>query len=193
MPTIAVFLMPLLLGIFNVQVHWAAPNRDKITIVAGRQDGFITQCIQSGLQVRYNFQIELCRRRSLWLPYCAPEHIETRAVQYDPISQQYNVVLDTYHDKQAPHTIVVETAHAALLMADVVKDLSLAQLMANGAERLDLQRSYVSVRVTSKCKGRRRGILARIPTIMSLGLINSSVSDSGWVSFDLSNGKITAP
>ena len=192
MVAIAQFLVPFLFGIFNVQVNWTNANHTGIAVSAEGQNDFISQCIEGGLKVRYRFDMRLCRSRTMWFPDCGPTRTETRSMQYDPISQQYNVTVDTYHDNEAPHSVVVGTAKDALAIAESVRRLPLAQLPSAGA-RFEKKGAYVAVRAVAECKGESSGIFERIPLILSFGLIDSSVSDSGWVNFDLESGKIISP
>ena len=178
-------LFPVIIGAFAVQVNWLSSSRDGVVIRASAQDDRINQCLQGGLQLRFKFETRICYRRNFWFDGCGTERIEVHSVQFDPIKEEYNVVADVHHDVDPPKGKTVKTAQDALNLATSLNQLAVAEL--DGASDLapDRKGAYLGVRVLSECRGESGGILAIIPTLLSFGLIDSSISDSGWVGFNL--------
>ncbi len=54
----------------------------------------------SGLELRYTFRFQLCRKRSLWFDSCDKEARRIHLLKYDPISESYTVSLDTWKDNE---------------------------------------------------------------------------------------------
>ena len=192
MPGLPIFFLPIVLGIFNLQVNWSSAARDGVNIIAAGEDQFINQCLEKGLQVSFRFKTRICKRRSLWFDDCEDERIDTRAVEFDPISQRYEIAIDTHHDAEGPKKVRYADRESALEVASVMRAVPISKLPRTRAEYLDPYKNYLGIRTITECKGEGR-YFGQIPLILSLGLINTAVKDSGWIAFDLSSGTIINP
>lgn len=191
MKGILFIMIPVVMGAFSLDVRWAAPSRDSLNVSVQGTDNYIYQCLDSGLELRYRFQLKLCRRRTGWVDGCEETRMVTHRVQYDPISQNYTIVYDTHGDEEGPSRIVVGSSAEALEGLSSLRVIEIEGLPRDAERIIDPKKSYVSVRVTAECRGEGTDIIAQIPYILSFGAFNPSVSDSGWVAFDL--GTATLP
>lgn len=190
MKGVLLLVIPVVMGAFSLDVRWAAPSRNSLNVSVQGADNFIYQCLDSGLELRYRFQLRLCRRRTGWLDGCDETRMVTHRVQYDPISQNYTIVYDTHGDEEGPNRIVVNSATEALESLSSLRSIEIEGLPREPERIIDPKKSYVSVRVTAECRGDGADILAQIPYILSFGAFNPSLSDSGWVAFDLGSALV---
>lgn len=182
-------ILPMVMGASQIAVNWAGGARESVQISVRSPDQLISQCLDSGLELKYRFYVRLCRRRVGWFDACEREHMEDHHVRFDPISQNYTLVFDTHRDAEEPKTTVVSSAQAAFDAVASIRSLALSKLQHDPTRKYDSRRSYVEVRVTAECKGEGNAILAEIPYILSFGAINPAVSDSGWLAFQVGDAK----
>ena len=178
---ILIFLLPPQLA-----VRWSGGSYQGIKAVMDGYDPALEQCARSGLEVHYRYELKLCRRRSMWLDACAVPRVEQRSVQYDPISESYTVNSDRLDDEEPPRAVKTASFAEAMQQVVLVPYMSLAFL---DRDRIGVERypdSYVSARVVSECRGSYTQALSRLSYFLSLGLLRTSGSDTGWVDFQLS-------
>lgn len=170
----------------DVKVNWATPAHDQINISVDGYDELRKECVKSGFQVRYRFELQLCRPRTLWLDSCHNRRLVTHAIEYDPVGDSYKVVSDLFGDQAEPTAWEGSSEAEALAQLTRVKAFPLAFL---GGASDQAAQSYVTVRVLSECKGEYDPIMSKLSYFLSLGLIRISGFDSGWIHFDLGSGQ----
>lgn len=178
--------IPLLFGFPDLTVNWSGGELSAVRIVADGKEEVISQCIQSGLEVRYRYELRLCKRRLLWADFCTDESVQTRTMQFDPISESYRVVVDKIGDREPAKITTFPTLDGALRAVNSLTSPSLDQLGFNEKDFPSSRLPYLGVRVVTDCKGDYNETIARISSFITLGLIDIGTFDSGWVDFALS-------
>ncbi|NDC37610.1 MAG: DUF4390 domain-containing protein [Proteobacteria bacterium] len=187
---VVLLLAPLIFGAHEIVVKWAGQTREAVQVSVREPDQFISQCLDSGLELKYRFYVRLCRRRAGWFDACEREHMEDHHVRYDPISQNYTLVFDTHRDAEGPKSMIVTSAKAAFDAVSSLRSVTLLKLRQESKKALDPARAYIGVRVTAECKGEGNAILTEIPYILSFGAINPAISDSGWLAFAVESTEV---
>jgi len=181
-----VAFIPLIFALPSIAVNWSDSRSQAFNIVVSGREEILEQCARSGIEVRYRYQIHACKRRSWWFDRCRDDLELVRSLQYDPISENIRVMSDQMGDSIAPKTTYVATIDEAFDSIGFIPGISLDKLNSGVVSGGD--RTYVSVRVLSDCKGEYSQIGMRISTILTLGLIKVGSFDSGWVDFELQKG-----
>ncbi len=184
-PTIAL-AQPL-----EVSVNWAhAGHYEQVRVSVAGQDASVSSCVRSGLELYFRFELMLCRARSMWFDKCEHTQVYLRSMQFDPISETYRVSLDLIGDKKQAQELSYTSIERALDLIRTVTSISLDSFGGELAPGIALsdqkrKRAYVSTRVISACRGDYSETLERISYFVSLGLLRTSGSDSGWIDFRL--------
>lgn len=148
---------------------------------------FSKHCLQAGLELRYRYTLQLCKRRSYWLDSCSPTYLLIQEAQYSPISESYSVSADRIGDITEPHIYSFRSRDEALERLAHIENFEITNLAPEASTLLQDPRRYVSSRVEVSCKGEYNKTLARISYILSLGLIDLVSYDSGWRDLHLNN------
>lgn len=177
---------PALASSASIAVNWRTTEAKELVVKVQGHDEILDACAESGVEVRYRYQIRLCRGRSWWFDRCQDEQRLSRSFQFDPISEDYEVKSDQYGDGAAPQSTRVNSASAAFNLISTVDNLPISLL-----ERDELvessSKSYLGVRVLADCRNDSNLIAKRISTIVTLGLVQVGSFDSGWVDFEFKN------
>lgn len=173
----------ILSGFPQVQVNWDTSDRTAIDIVVPGVDKILPTCLQSGLELRYRFEVQVCKRRPLWFDSCGPTRIKRHSLEYDPITQSYRLTSDWLGDRAGPITETFTTLNEASAAFQAAREVTLEFLADHSAELMNSRRLYLSVRIHSGCKGGYNETLARISSFLSLGLVRISGFDTGWLDF----------
>lgn len=186
MVTSAAWARPL-----EVSVNWSTANQfDAVRIAVSGEDANVSNCVKSGLELFYRFELMLCRKRSLWFDKCEHTQVYLQSMQFDPISEIYKVSLDFIGDKKP----AAESSHTSFERAlELIRSVSAIALESFGGDLAPgialsdekRSRSYLSARVISACRGDYSETLERISYFVSLGLLRTSGFDSGWIDFRL--------
>lgn len=177
-------LVTLLLGAPVVTLKWASATQEAVRVELAQHDELLEKCARGGIEVRFRYQVRVCRRRSMWLDSCGDELELIRSLKLDPISQLYRVTSDQIGDKLPAKALMVGTLEEALARVSTLERIELAQL-DRGDRALSRPRGYLSVRTVSDCKGEYNKIAVGISTVLTLGLIEVGSFDTGWVDFNL--------
>ncbi|RMG43397.1 MAG: DUF4390 domain-containing protein [Candidatus Dadabacteria bacterium] len=169
----------------SVDVRWGDSTSENINILTAGKADWIPRCLNSGMEVRYRFEAQLCRRRSAWFDSCLGKRVETHRLSFDPITGSYRLVSDRLHDAVPPEEKTLKSYQEALQETGAVRSMPLAFLAAGHNKYLSARRAYVNVRVLVDCKGRYNETLAKISRVITLGLLRPNEYDSGWESFML--------
>lgn len=180
---LSILLVPLILinGIINL--NWnSAQNTEAVNVKVNSHDEILERCAQSGIEVRYRYLVKICKRRNWWFDQCSEEKQYLQSLQFDPISESYKITTDRIGDPAPPEVSVVTRRSEAFEAISSVNDVSLDSI-ATVQEFPRDQKTYVSVRLLSECKGEYSQIATGLTTIATLGLIKVGWIDSGWIDF----------
>lgn len=166
----------------DIRVNWNGNTRESLAISVDAYADIFEQCLKNGLDVRYRYKFMLCHRRDFWVDSCEDELEEVRSMHFDPISQEYEIMVDRYRDDVRPKVSQVADSEKAWELLSKIDSLTLTEL---GKKNTDLSRTFLSVKVHSDCKGEYNQTLARLSYLLSLGLLRVDGYNSGWVDFNL--------
>jgi hypothetical protein len=176
---------PLLLAVPEVVVKWSSPRFEALRVQVRAADGLLDKCVKGGLAMEYRYEVRLCRRLPVWFDACAKSWRERRQLSYDAISSSYHVESDRYGDEESPEVRYFSSFDEARKALAAVEQVPVSVLAGGRDEYLSETRSYVGVRVYSECKGDTNRTVARISSILTLGLLRLSGFDTGWVDFKM--------
>lgn len=182
---VAQFLCCLLMAVAGYAdgpvVKWASDARDAVRIAVQGQDEFFTQCTRSGFEARMRFEIALCRRRQGWFDRCSDTFTEVHGLRYDAVADAYALTRDRWGDAVPPEAETLTDRESAL---EAVASIQVEPLRPLGWSA-DGRRYYLELRAVADCKGEYNELLARIPYLLTLGLVRVNGYDSGSVTFSL--------
>ncbi len=182
-------LLPLLFAAPEIKVDLAGSAAQQIDVRVTGKDGLLEDCVKSGLSFRYDFQVRICKRRPMWFDTCPEERVEKHALSYDPISGNYRLVIDRFGDDKQPFSKNFSSSAAAARRFSLVRNLPLLFVARGKTRYLHSNRSYLSVRVVSECRGEYNKTVAAISSFLTLGMYRVSGFDTGWVDFKLQRAK----
>jgi len=164
-----------------LELSWASADRTALRISYRDQEGLLPRCLESGLAGRIRYELVLCRRRESWFDGCGERHTHIRTVLANAISESYLLSDDRFGDGVDPREQAYDDRTAGLRALTTLEPVELSSL----GWRRGGGRYYVSVRALVDCKGEYNRHLARIPYILTLGLIRLNGANSGWFDFSL--------
>jgi len=175
--------LPIIFSTPELTVNWLTSNQRSVALVLQGEDPIIGKCLQSSLTLRYKYQLQICKRRPLWFDVCKDELELRRSVTFDPISRTYD--LNSKWAYKAEEEIVQHFSSRMELLKSLqtIKAVDLNVLAENSLSFIQSQRSYISARVSSDCKGDYNETLAELSHFLSFGLIRISGFDTGWLDF----------
>ena len=177
---ILIFLAPLLIRTPEVSVDWLGPDQKEVAVRVKGDDELMAQCVESGLEARYLYEIDLCRPRTLWFDRCEPRIEAVHAVVKDPIGDSYTARVDQIGDGLDPVVSTVTSLGEAMAICASVPKLGVTESETGRSDD-----AYISVRVRSDCKGGYNRTLARIGYFLSFGLVEVSGFNTGRIEFHL--------
>ena len=176
----------LALAPLEIRVNWEGTgDQDALRVSVSGDNAILKECVQSGLEARFRYEMRLCRKRSYWVDSCGDVRSEIHSVQLDPINESFKVKTDRLGDKEGPGVHNIGSLDDALAEAASVRRMPLSFLSNEGQLLTDRSRHYVALRVLSECRGEYSQTMERISYIVSLGLLRASGYDSGWIAFSL--------
>jgi hypothetical protein len=160
----------------EVKVQWASKKAEAVTISISAAADLFEQCLKGGLQVRYRYELELCRHRILWSDHCAPGVTYLRSLKYEAVSDSYQLSQDRLGDRLPAEVVTVNQREEALARLLSLKRIELKSI--NDEEEADYPgaQRYLSLRVLGECKGEYSA---------TFGLLRISGFDTGWVDYQL--------
>lgn len=162
----------------ELAVKWDNPERSSVLIEVTKHDARMEECRQSGAEVYYRYESEICIRRKSWGENCKKVLINTRTLSVDPISETYSVVSDRWGD-DVPAEKNSYTEFSEALVA-----LSRVHSVPIDLDETERRRQFMNVRVRFICKGQSSALLTRLSQIVTLGIAPAEGIDSGWQEFD---------
>jgi len=146
-------------------------------------DAELSQCISSGLSLRFRYDFELCKKRNFWWDDCRDSRTATNSVEFDPISETYAVTSDLLGDSEPPIVERVENVPKALALATSRSDITWNWLSNGAKSSFDDNKQLFRGRVSAECRGEYSESMKRLSYVLSFGLVRSRGYDSGWVEF----------
>lgn len=177
--------IPLLFAFPTPTVNWSGGELNAVRISADGKEQVINQCISSGLEVRYRYELRVCHHRILWADYCSDEKVVVRSLNFDPISESYRIVIDKLGDKEPAKITTSTSLETALSAVTAFTSPPLVDLGFNSREFPANRSPFLGVRVIADCKGDYNETLAKISNFLTLGLVDVGTFDSGWIAFSL--------
>jgi Domain of unknown function (DUF4390) len=168
----------------RLNVDWSGRSHSAVTIRASTRDSAVEQCLQGGLELRYRFEVQLCEERKLWFDQCGEMRVFVRNLSHEPVSGSYRLRSDLHRDLEEPQVLTTESLREAVAIVAQLRDLPLSEL-DNPLHR-DRGSLLLKARVSTDCKGDYNRTLSRLSYFLTMGLLKSGVSDSGWKTFNLS-------
>lgn len=178
-------VIPLLFDVPTLALRWSGPENSALEVKIDSFSPVLETCIESGLEVRYRYEFQLCRKRAAWFNACADSLLVRHSLIYDAVTQSYKVIRDQHGDADPEESTSYDSLQEAWQSLVSVKNLSL-DVLARGDKRFAKARDrYVSVRVSGSCKGEYNQTLARIAYFLTLGLARIDAFSTGWIDFKL--------
>ena len=184
--------LPLLFGLPEFRVSWSDQSQQALNIFLGGYNETVERCIESGLEVRYRYEMQLCRRRTGWFHACGERQVVIQSREYDAISQSYRILRDRLGDERAGLRSSAASLSEGLAAVSNVTALPLDFLSAGDESLRSGQSLYVSARVLATCRGQYNETLARIGYLLTLGMVRVSAINTGWIDFNLEPQGVTS-
>ncbi len=178
------FLLHFVFAAPTLAVQWAHGG-DSVNVNFSTDDDSLVQCMKSGLEVRYRYDIKVCARQSLWFDDCTERYREIRTLRYDPVGDSYELISDVYSDDKRPSTVFIASAEEAQRALTQIKDLRLAKVAPEVPDLLQERKVYLSLRARGFCQEDARSLTTQIPYYLTFGMLRFTGSDSGWMDFSL--------
>lgn len=161
----------------SLHVAWSSSHRDAVDVLVTHHDEDMEECAQSGADVSYRFEIQVCTRRKGWFDRCSDSIVATRSLRLDPISETYTVASDILGDSRPSEK------HAYATKAEALMDLSTVSAVPAQVRSNEQRKQFVNVRLKFTCKGQSSALLDRLSSIITLGIIPTGTADTGWQEF----------
>lgn len=179
-------LLSFLLTLPELSVTWSRPGAYDAVMVSVRGfDQVSEQCFKSGLELRYRYELRVCRTASFWYDRCGSNRIIMRSSQWDPTHETFKVISDRLGDAKEPEVVTYTDPEAARRRLSLINQISLSETFATDADLLAERRRYLQVRLLTQCKGVSNQTVERLSYFLSLGMVRTNGFDSGWISFNL--------
>ena len=158
----------------QLDVTWADKEHAHVNILVTKHDQDMEECAQSGAEVFYRFEVQVCTRRKSWFDKCGQSTVITRALRFIPISDSYAVQSDILGDSLPAEKHNYSSKQEALLDLSSVNGIP-AQVRSD-----ETRKQFVNVRMKFTCKGQSSVLLDRLSAIITLGIVPTGVADTGW-------------
>lgn len=172
----------LLYAVPSPVANWVNSDRESIKIIAEGKEELLDRCIESGIEVRYRYELRYCVKGSMWFDECEDQWVEIKSIQFDPIKEIYLVESDLLDDEETPFKGSFSSLTDALQKLSSIESVNVEKI-ARGKYDKNNPRGYVGIRVLSECRGSVGNTLLNISYYLTFGLVKVSRFDSGWVAF----------
>jgi hypothetical protein len=180
------FILSVLLTLPELSVSWSRPGGYDAVMVSVRGfDQVSEQCFKSGLELRYRYELRVCRTASFWYDRCGSNRIIMRSSQWDPTHETFKVITDRLGDAKGPEVVTYSDPEEARKRLSLINEVKLGETFASDADLLAERRRYLQVRLLTQCKGVSNQTVERLSYFLSLGMVRTNGFDSGWISFNL--------
>lgn len=180
-----VFLAPLIFGFPDLRVKWSSPKEEGVSVAIMDPDTLLDNCVKSGFEMRYRYEVQLCRKRTFWFSECKDKRIVYNALDFDPISESYKLTRDLWHDGIAPDSVVLQASDEAAEKMSNIDSLPLSFLGDGDKEFTSQPKLFIVVRAYSECRGEYNKTVADVSKFLTFGLLKISGFDSGSKTFEV--------
>jgi hypothetical protein len=165
--------------------HWDDQGRQSLSLNLSGSDPSLTECLNSGLPLRYQYSVQLCEVDSAWFDSCGPQRELVKTARFSPVAEQYVIESEGSLGAEQSKVIVSDLAEAtAALMA--LNGIELQSLLESSKERLRItQDTVLRVRVVSVCEGEVADVFAHLSYFVTMGMYRMSGFNSGWLDIPL--------
>jgi len=188
-----VFLLPIFFAFPDLSVDRRASKIESFTVRAAGEDSLLDDCLKSGLEASYRYEVSLCRPRLFWAPTCYDERVETHAVSMDPISETYKFTWDRLGDSIGPESVSMTDIDLIKKAMRHSRSMSTRYLTDGKKTVIEHPKAFLNVRFISECRGEYNKTLSKISYYLTLGLVKVSGTDSGWNRFALAPAADSKP
>ncbi len=160
-------------------------NNDEIIVAINGTNDTLKKCMSGGVEVRYQFEVELCRTRSAWFDKCKGKRDEKAYAKYDPVSESYKIQTDRLDDGIQPELKTVYDAETAFSAINTTRPMSIEFLAHGDQTFLERENLYIRVRGLAYCKEERNQTIETITKFLTTGVSQLLQYNSGWETFSL--------
>jgi hypothetical protein len=129
--------------------------------------------VQQGLELRYQYLVQVCQERSWWFDKCERERKAIATLYFDPITGAYEVERDLYDDAKVPN----QRSFASI--DDAFPFAGRSMLFSSDFLRIN-KGGLIKYRALAYCVQGYNRTLDRLAQVLSLGLVSFERYDSGW-------------
>ena len=158
-------------------------NIKTVNIKLSGEDELMDDCINSGFELRYRFEFQVCEKNHLWFDSCPRVKLENHFLTFDNLSGTYKIVIDRFYDNHQPRTYKTDSKEDALEFMNLVNKVPLLFMADGDKELAHSTEAYISTRVYSECYGEYNKTFARLSKIVTLGFARINGFDTGWEDF----------
>ena len=178
--------IPILFGNPQLLMKWSDTAKQSLSFFVTQHDSFMEECRESGSDVYYRYEYQLCKRRHAWLDGCGDFQNQTRTLSYDPISENYKIKYEKWGSGEPDSTSQFTALEDAVAELSMVKSIPLDELIKKSEfDGIALERLYVRANARFICKGERNTVMDRVSRIITLGMVRPGTTESGWIDFYL--------
>lgn len=183
-----VFLLAVLFAVPNALFDYDSGRGFSVHVDATTQQ--MRACVQQGLELRYQFVVQVCRERSLWFDDCAKKRKGISTLYFDPITGSFQVERDLYGDGKDPSQRSFSAAAEAFPVAGASMRFNPEFLGLKKPEFAESDRLILRYRSGAYCKQHYNRTLDRIAQTLSLGFLGFERYDSGWNEVKIKEGRL---
>jgi hypothetical protein len=145
------------------------------------QNKMMRNCLNVGLELKYRFSAQLCRRQNYWFDDCSPINKSFAHIKFDPILRGYTVekylLLEKSAAKENKETL---NTYEKSLSSAAISQRFYYSILGEGKERFGVYPLYLRVQAKIYCNERYNSTLGRIAKFVSLGLLTLGSYESEW-------------
>ena len=173
-------IFPLLMTLPPIEAKWNTHSRESLTIKVNFEDELVNRCLDSGLELRYEYKIQVCRKSKHLFRNCGDIVTNIRSVKRDSIDETFRAALDQLGDEKPAEKRTLFSLEDALSTVSSIGNLRPASFKED-----NLKSATLRARVQLICKGEHSKTFTRITQFLTFGLLDIRGPDTGWVDFVL--------
>jgi hypothetical protein len=188
-----IFLLPIFFAFPDLSVDRRTAKVETFVVRAGGDDSLLDDCLKSGLEASYRYEVALCHPRLFWAPSCYEERVETHSVSMDPISETYKFTWDRLGDDLGQASVGMTDIGLVKKAMRHSRPMSVRFLSNGKKTTIEHPKAFLNVRFISECRGEYNRTLSKISYYLTLGLVKVSGTDTGWSRFALAPAPESKP
>jgi hypothetical protein len=148
------------------------------------QNRMMRNCLKVGLELKYRFSAQLCRRQDYWYDDCGSIRKSFSQIKFDPILSGYLVEKDLLSDEDRPFKERVNSYLESIKLAQTSTRFFYS-VLGEGKERFGVYPLYIRAQAKVYCNENYNSTLARVAKFVSFGLLKLGSFESDWVEFSI--------